>query len=334
MARRQKCKLLYHIFPAAHIVWGLAPRQPMNCTLHLDYRSAVDSVVGTSPLPRLTRPALRNSAHVRAVQFWRTNITDNNGDTLEAAKEKLKERLLMLVRSTERGVSTSEEQRQDIDELIAALEPCENQLFNVLYLESLGGALQKASFACSLICVYWYINHSVASNGHITSHHTTPNPLPVAVNPNAKSVTSESLSALWILEWTTEREILFLMETGLPWKPSGPVQQEIDVDAKTLSNRMIFGDDSLFEVFSSIDPEVGAPVCFLFVWRARRVQQYSTHMPIRASTLILTSAVCALHVDARKGPHPSLTFIDVDLSRNTATMVNDARSCATNPVKS
>ena len=80
------------------------------------------------------------------------------------------------------------------------------------------------------------------------------------VNPNAKSVTSESLSALWILEWTTEQEILFLMEKGLPWKPSGPVQQEIDVDAKTLSNRMIFGDDSLFEVFSSIDPEVGVPL--------------------------------------------------------------------------
>lgn len=53
------------------------------------------------------------------------------------------------------------------------------------------------------------------------------------------------------------------METGLPWKPSGPVQQEIDVDARTLSNRMIFGDDSLFEVFSSIDPEVCAPVCFV-----------------------------------------------------------------------
>lgn len=62
-----------------------------------------------------------------AAQFWRTNITDKNGDTLEAAKEKLKERLLMVVRSTERGISTSEEQRQDIDELIAALEPCENK---------------------------------------------------------------------------------------------------------------------------------------------------------------------------------------------------------------
>ena len=85
-----------------------------------------------------------------------------------------------------------------------------------------------------------------------------------AVNPNAKSVTSESLSALWVLEWTTEQEILFLMEKGLPWKPSGPVQQEIDVDAKTLSNRMIFGDDSLFEVFSSIDPEVRS-VWFGFV---------------------------------------------------------------------
>lgn len=91
---------------------------------------------------------------------------------------------------------------------------------------------------------------------HIPQHYITQ--LLLAVNPNAKSVTSESLSALWVLEWTTEKEILFLMESGLPWKPSGPVQQEIDVDAKTLSNRMIFGDDSLFEVSSSIDPEVCA----------------------------------------------------------------------------
>lgn len=58
------------------------------------------------------------------LQFWR-NVANTNGDTLEAAKLKLKERLLETVRSTSRGVSTSEEQRQDIEELIAALEPCE-----------------------------------------------------------------------------------------------------------------------------------------------------------------------------------------------------------------
>lgn len=77
----------------------------------------------------LTRP--EHAIHAHAAQFWRTNITGKNSDTLEAAKEKLKERLLTLVRSTERGISTSKEQRQDIDELIAALEPCENQLFDV-----------------------------------------------------------------------------------------------------------------------------------------------------------------------------------------------------------
>lgn len=78
----------------------------------------------------------------------------------------------------------------------------------------------------------------------------------LTVNPNADSVTSENLSALWTLEWTTEREILFLMENGLPGQPSGPVRQKIDVDAKTLSNIMLFGKDSLFEVASTIDPEV------------------------------------------------------------------------------
>lgn len=78
----------------------------------------------------------------------------------------------------------------------------------------------------------------------------------MAVNPNAKAVSSESLSALWILKWTTEREIIFLMEKGLLGLASGPVQQAIDVDARTLSNTMLFGPGSLFEVSSSIDPEV------------------------------------------------------------------------------
>lgn len=72
-------------------------------------------------------------------------------------------------------------------------------------------------------------------------------------------MTSETLSALWILEWTTEREIIFLMEKGLLGLPSGPVQQAIDVDAKTLSNIMLFGQDSKFEVYSSITPEDAGP---------------------------------------------------------------------------
>ncbi|CAN0030659.1 unnamed protein product [Scytosiphon promiscuus] len=134
-------------------------------------------------------------------QFWR-GAANKNGDTLGSAKDKLKQRLLDTVQPTRRGISTTPDQREEIDELIAGLEP---------------------------------------------------------FNPNAKSVTSKSLSARWILEWTTEREIIFLMEKGLPGKPSGPVQQDIDVDAGTLSNRMLFGDDSLFEVASSITPEESGP---------------------------------------------------------------------------
>lgn len=60
-------------------------------------------------------------------QFWR-NVANTNGDTLQAAKLKLKERLLETVRPTNRGISTSEEQRQDIEELITALEPCKSTI--------------------------------------------------------------------------------------------------------------------------------------------------------------------------------------------------------------
>lgn len=70
---------------------------------------------------------LRIPIPTHALQFWR-NVGDTNGDTLEAAKIKLKERLLDTVRPTNRGISTSKEQRQDIEELIAALEPCECSL--------------------------------------------------------------------------------------------------------------------------------------------------------------------------------------------------------------
>lgn len=69
---------------------------------------------------------------------------------------------------------------------------------------------------------------------------------------------------MWILEWTTEREILFLMEKGLLGLPSGEVQQAIDVDAGTLSNTMLFGPDSVFEVASSIEPEVRRSMKALF----------------------------------------------------------------------
>lgn len=105
-----------------------------------------------------------------------------------------------------------------------------------------------ARFLCSLKWKLQRLNHSLRTPYVVKC--------PAVVNPNAKSVTSDSLSARWILEWTTEREILFLMEKGLPGKPSGPVQQDIDVDTGTLSNRMLFGEDALFEVASSIQPEV------------------------------------------------------------------------------
>lgn len=59
------------------------------------------------------------------MQFWR-NAANKNGDTLGSAKDKLKQRLLDTVQSTRRGISTTEEQRQEIDELIAGLEPCES----------------------------------------------------------------------------------------------------------------------------------------------------------------------------------------------------------------
>lgn len=65
------------------------------------------------------------------------------------------------------------------------------------------------------------------------------------------------LSAEWVLQWTTEREILFLMDNGLLGLPSGPVKQTLDIAAGTLSNTMLFGKNSSFEVFSNISTEVG-----------------------------------------------------------------------------
>lgn len=77
-----------------------------------------------------------------------------NGNGAEAAK--LKQRLLDAVRSTRRGISTSEEQRQDIDELIAALEPCESG-FGMSYV---GGANRDCFCSSGRHASHIYCSHS------------------------------------------------------------------------------------------------------------------------------------------------------------------------------
>ena len=62
-----------------------------------------------------------------ASQFWpQTTKTGNKGSNSkeDARVAGLKQELLDVVRGTERGISTTEEQREEIDRLIAALEPC------------------------------------------------------------------------------------------------------------------------------------------------------------------------------------------------------------------
>lgn len=57
------------------------------------------------------------------VQFLTTPATKSGSE--DAKVVELKQQLLKTLRPTERGVSTSDEQRQAIDALIAELEPCE-----------------------------------------------------------------------------------------------------------------------------------------------------------------------------------------------------------------
>ena len=76
-------------------------------------------------------------------QFLTKKTANRNGG--EAAK--LKQRLLDTVRSTRRGVSTSEDQQQEIDELIAALEPCESGF-------GMSGACRGCCCCCCCCCFF------------------------------------------------------------------------------------------------------------------------------------------------------------------------------------
>lgn len=78
-------------------------------------------------LPELTPRRLAINA---ASQFWpQTTKAGNKGSrsTEDAQVAGLKQELLDVVRATERGVSTTPEQREEIDRLIVALEPCKRE---------------------------------------------------------------------------------------------------------------------------------------------------------------------------------------------------------------
>lgn len=64
---------------------------------------------------------LRSICH--HVQFWIKPAAKSQSDAGEVAL--LKQQLIDAVQATERGVSTTPEQREDIDRLITQLEPCE-----------------------------------------------------------------------------------------------------------------------------------------------------------------------------------------------------------------
>lgn len=85
---------------------------------------------------QLSIPAA-NAHFLITVKFLpKPGVTKKKGQNAEVLK--LKQRLLEKARFTQRGISTSAEQRQDIDALITALEPCEST--NILISVVQGGA--------------------------------------------------------------------------------------------------------------------------------------------------------------------------------------------------
>ncbi|CAM9605819.1 unnamed protein product, partial [Discosporangium mesarthrocarpum] len=75
-------------------------------------------------------------------------------------------------------------------------------------------------------------------------------------NPTPDSGSSPLLTAQWDLQWTSEREVLFLIEKGFFGLDTGLVFQAIDTERLTLQNTLCFDGDSFFSVGSSITPEV------------------------------------------------------------------------------
>lgn len=78
-------------------------------------------------------------------------------------------------------------------------------------------------------------------------------------NAGAGPPSEAALTACWELAWTSEREVLWLIENaGLFGTETGPVYQSLDLSANTLSNVVTFPPTGAFVVQSSAAAEPGA----------------------------------------------------------------------------
>eukprot|EP00242_Pyramimonas_sp_CCMP2087_P001553 CAMPEP_0198230154 /NCGR_PEP_ID=MMETSP1445-20131203/114510_1 /TAXON_ID=36898 /ORGANISM="Pyramimonas sp., Strain CCMP2087" /LENGTH=251 /DNA_ID=CAMNT_0043910669 /DNA_START=73 /DNA_END=828 /DNA_ORIENTATION=+ len=94
--------------------------------------------------------------------------------------------------------------------------------------------------------------------------------------------TGADLSGVWELMWTSEKEVLFLLEKGI--FAVGPAQasyQVIDVDNGTLQNVITFGEDSesAFVVQSSLEPTSDVRVQFQFQGAELRLPKRTFKIP-------------------------------------------------------
>lgn len=72
----------------------------------------------------------------------------------------------------------------------------------------------------------------------------------VRSNPTPKPASSSKLDGEWVLLWTTEKELLFLMKNGLLGKPCTTVTQTVDANANSLVNFVGCGESSFLKVES------------------------------------------------------------------------------------
>jgi len=86
----------------------------------------------------------------------------------------------------------------------------------------------------------------------------------IALNPTPSPAASPLMGGRWNMRWTSEKEILFLLEKGLFGLPCTSVYQVIDTEAGSLTNSLDFEEESFLRVGSTFRPGEGERFDFKF----------------------------------------------------------------------
>ena len=101
-----------------------------------------------------------------------------------------------------------------------------------------------------------------------------------ALTPSEAPARSSAFSGEWQCEWTTEKELNFAVEKGLPGCPWERTYQQIDLEKGTLENVIQFAEGSYLKVGSTIAPDADNGRRFNFAFDRCELRWRSIRVPL------------------------------------------------------